>query len=145
MVDEVVEDDDEDETAADVEVVEDAEPTSDGDVVDDGEDTLCLSRFRFRDGGTITGRVRDAAVVTGGDRVYEADALTILLMELSEFSDSLGFIVNVAVISVLTSSDLGVGDGILSLSIVDGGIGVVVVVVVDDVDGVFCDSVSFCI
>lgn len=106
------------------------------DVVDDDVVMIVvgLSLSRFRDGGTITGKVNDAAVVTGGERVYEADALTILLVKLSEgFSDSLGLIVNVAVISVFISSVFGLGDGILSLSFVD------------DVDGVFCDSVSVCI
>lgn len=138
----------------------DAPDAVDDDVVDvddadedDGEEdeadvddvvVVDLILSRFRDGGTITGKVNDAAVVTAGDRVYEADALTILLIELSEeFSDSLGLIVKVAVISLFISSVFGFGDGILSLSA--GVSEAVVVVVVDDVDGVFCDSVSVCI
>lgn len=132
-----------------VDVVDD----DDDDDEDDGEEedavvVVGLSLSRLRDGGTITGKVKEAAVVTGGERVYEADALTILLLlfvELSEeFRDSLGLIVNVAVISLFISSVFGFGDGILSLSF-DDVLGVVVVVVVDDVDGVFCDSVSVCI
>lgn len=137
-------------------VDDDAVDDDDEEEVDDGDDdgveadavvvvvvsvAVDLSLSRFKDGGTITGKVND--VVTGGERVYEADALTILLFELSEeFRDSLGLIVNVAVISLFISSVFGFGDGILSLSF--DGLGVVVVVV-DDVDGVFCDSVSVCI
>lgn len=129
----------------DDDVVDDDDADEDDGEEDEADDGVVvvvgLSFSRFRDGGTITGKVNDAAVVTGGERVYEADALTILLTELSEeFSDSLGLIVNVAVISLFISSVFGFGDGILSLSF-----GVLGVVVVDDVDGEFCDSVSVCI
>lgn len=136
---------------------DDVVDVDDGDEDDDGEEDEAdndvvvvagLSLSRFRDGGTITGKVNDAAVVTGcGDRVYEADALTILLIELSDkFSDSLGLIVKVAVISLFISSVFGFGgDGILSLSFGVFGVLDIVVVDDDDVDGVFCDSVSVCI